>query len=56
VGKISERVLAEEPVCPSYEQPCGARASVVDHTRTAAGATPLVNLVDMPIAELAPAP
>jgi len=30
-GKISDRVLAEEPVCPGYERPCGARTSVVDH-------------------------
>jgi 5-methylcytosine-specific restriction endonuclease McrA len=31
--KISDRVLAEELVCPGYERPCGARTSVVDHIR-----------------------
>ena len=29
--KISDRVLAEEPVCPGYERPCGDPTSVVDH-------------------------
>lgn len=29
--RISACVLAEEPSCPGYERPCGARTTVVDH-------------------------
>jgi hypothetical protein len=44
--KISDRVRAEEPVCPGYERPCGDPTSVVDHiqSRRSGGPSDRANL------------